>query len=174
MEGSVLKTFVPGGEEHRINRGPDRYRKATHPGRYGFTVIAANGQPTLTWALPSEYLSRLLLANRLFDDDVQLLGVTRESAGPVLVTSQPTVVGEGASRAEMVAFFERRAFRQLHGLEAGRRGALSFYRDLDQVAVFDAHPANFLKDANGVILPIDGVAVAADDSLAPLLEALAP
>ena len=135
-------------------------------------MIATPGGPTLTHALPAEYLHRLLVSNRIFDDDVRLVGLTRESGGMVIVTSQPTIVGEGATREEMLAFFDARRFCLLPGFSAGYRGALSFYRDLDQVAVFDAHPANFLRDRNGLILPIDGVVVECDDALASQVEAL--
>ena len=170
--GAALAGFVRGGEEHRTRRGDDVYHKATYPGRYGFTVIAANGQPTLTNALPGEYLDRLLLSNRVFDDDVKLIGVTREADGLVIVTTQPTLVGDAATGEEMQAFFAARHFDWLPGFCAGYKGSLSFYRDLDQVAVFDAHPANFIRDRNGVILPIDGVVVMADDALSAILEAL--
>ena len=168
----MLADFIPGGEEHRVRPGDDVFGKATHAGRYGFTVVAANGQPTLTHALPGEYLNRLLLSNRIFSDDVRLAGVCRESAGMVVVTTQPTVVGGAATHDEMLAFFAARHFALLPGFCAGYRGSLSFYRDLDQVAVFDAHPANFIRDRNGIILPIDGVLVEADDELAALLEPL--
>jgi Serine/Threonine/Tyrosine Kinase found in polyvalent proteins len=168
----ALLGFVHGGEEHRVIPNRDLYAKATHAGRYGFTVIAHNSQPTLTNALPGEYLNRLLLSNRVFDDSVQLTGVTREAGGLVILTTQPTIVGEPATSAEMQAYFASRRFDLLPGFCAGYRGSLSFYRDLDQVAVFDAHPANFLRDGNGVILPIDGVVVQADDALAALLEEL--
>lgn len=168
----ALAPFYPGGEEHRICRGHLRYQKATHAGRYGFTVIPHNGQPTLTNALPSEYLNRLLVSNRIFGDDVQLTGVTREAGGLVVLTTQPTIVGETATTEEMIAYFERLRFSLLPGFSAGYRGSHSFYRDLDQVAVFDAHPANFLRDGNGIILPIDGVVVPACDELAAMLDAL--
>lgn len=147
------------------------YHKATYPGRYGFTVILVNGQPTLTHALPAEYLERLLLANQIFDDDIRLVGVTRESEGLVVVTTQPTIVGEACSAEEMIAYFNARRFSLMPGFTAGHRGSLSFYRDLDQVEVFDAHPANFLRDRDGVILPIDAVLLRADEDLAAALEA---
>ncbi len=131
------------------------YQKATYPGRYGFTVIALNGHPTLTHALPAEYLQRLLLANEIFDDDVRLIGVTRETDGMVILTSQPTVVGKACSREEMISYFKARHFSLIPDFSAGHPGSLSFYRDLDQTGVFDAHPANFLRDSNEIILPID-------------------
>jgi hypothetical protein len=58
------------------------------------------------------------------------------------------------------------------GFSAGHRGSLSFYRDLDQMAVFDAHPANFLRDRDGVILPIDAVLLQADEELSMALGAV--
>ena len=64
-------------------------------------------------------------------------------------------------------------FRPLTGAELGGPRALGFYRDLDEVAAFDAHPGNFVKDQDGVILPIDLILVRADTAmqspLAPLL-----
>jgi hypothetical protein len=166
--------FAPGGDEHRIQRGEVRYIKATHAGQCGFTVIPTPGGPTLTKALPAEYLHRLLVANRTFGDDLELIGVTREAAGIVIVTSQPTIVGEGASRDDMLAFFAARHFTHVPHYSAGYPGALSFYRDLDQIAVFDAHPANFLKDGNRVILPIDGLIVECDDALSEQILSLIP
>jgi hypothetical protein len=146
--------------------------KATHSGRCGFTVIATPGGPTLTHALPSEYFQRLIVSNRIFSDDVRLVGLAREDDGMVIVTSQPTIVGEGATREDMIGFFEGLHFALMPGFSAGYRGALTFYRNLDQVAVFDAHPANFLRDRSGIILPIDGVVVECDDALAAQMEAL--
>ncbi len=168
----ALVGFIRGGEEHRICRGHDLYRKATYAGHYGFTVIAATGGPTLTHALPGEYFERLLLANRHFEDDVRLLGISRESEGLVVFTSQPTVVGVPTTREEMTGYFTQRHFTLIPNFFAGYRGSLSFYRDLDQMAVFDAHPANFLKDRSGIILPIDAVLVQAGDELAAMLEEL--
>lgn len=72
----------------------------------------------------------------------------------------------------MVTYFKARHFDLIPNFSAGYRGSLSFYRDLDQMAVFDAHPANFLRDRNGIILPIDAVLLRADDDLASLIGAL--
>ena len=168
----ALRGFIKGGEEHRTLRGAQVYHKATYPGKYGYTVILASGQPTLTCALPAEYLERLQLANMTFGDDIRLLGVTREEEGLVMVTTQPTIVGEACSAGEMISYFEARRFCMIPGFSAGHRRSLSFYRDLDQMAVFDAHPANFLRDQNGVILPIDAVLLRADEELGKPLEVL--
>ncbi|MEO8616131.1 MAG: hypothetical protein ABI600_13385 [Luteolibacter sp.] len=87
----ALPGFIKGGEEHRTFRGESIYHKATYPGLYGFTVIPVNGQPTLTHALPGEYLERLLLSNHIFGDDIRLLGITREAGGLVILITQPTI-----------------------------------------------------------------------------------
>ena len=167
----MLAYFVRGGEEHRFWRGEHRYLKATYPGQCGFTIVAGPVYPGLAAALPGEYLERLRLANVHFGDDVRLEGVAREAGALVIFTSQPTVVGEAAQPDEIAAFMEDRWLRLLNGLALGHEGALCFYRDLDQLAVFDAHPANVLQDERGVILPIDLIALIADDALAEQLNA---
>ena len=43
------------------------------------------------------------------------------------------------------------------------------WRGVDQLAVFDAHPASVLKDESGVILPIDLITLVAEDALAEQL-----
>ncbi len=167
----LLAHLVRGGEEHRFWRGAHHYFKATYPGRYGFTIVAGPVYPGLAPALPGEYLERLLLSNVHFGDDVQLEGVAREDGALIIFTSQPTVVGEAARPEEIVGFMEQRRLRLLDGLALGHEGALCFYRDLDQLAVFDAHPANVLKDERGVILPIDLIVLIADEALAAQLSA---
>jgi hypothetical protein len=159
-----------GGEEHRIATPGDRsrYWKATHPGRCGFTVICGEetgGEPELTNALPLEYFERLLLQNNIFSDDVRLEGIALENRKLVLVTSQRAILGSDVTAEEMTAFMQKVWFAPLHGLSLGRPGSLAFYRDLDEIAAFDAHPGNFVKDDNGVVLPIDLVLVRAGDEL---------
>lgn len=83
----------------------------------------------------------------------------------VVLTSQPNIRGSDVSIEEMRGFMAKIWFAPLHGLSLGRPGALAFYRDLDEIAAFDAHPGNFVKDENGVVLPIDLILVRADDAL---------
>ncbi|MGK0185259.1 MAG: hypothetical protein ACI9R3_001035 [Verrucomicrobiales bacterium] len=159
-----------GGEEHQIGFGKEVCYKLTHSKRYGFTVVADGGIAELTAGLPLEYLERLLLQNRLFGDQVELIGVGLENETPVMVTSQPLVSGSAVSREEMIAFMAQSYFFPLEGLSLGHQGSLAFYRDLDQVAAFDAHPGNFLKDDSGAILPIDLILLKADDALGEIFE----
>ena len=143
-----------------------RYFKATHPGRFGFAVIALDdGSLELTGATPLEYVERMLLQNSVFGDDVKLEGVAMEGGKMSLLTSQPNVSGGEASDDDMTAFMAKLWFQPLTGLSLGRPGALAFYRDLDEVAAFDAHPGNFVKDDNGVVLPIDLVLLRAEAAM---------
>jgi hypothetical protein len=166
---SYLSELRPGGEEHRIATPGDRsrYWKVTHPGRCGFSVVAGEETghlPELTNALPLEYLARLLLHNSLFADDLRLEGVALEGE-LVIITSQPAILGEVITLEEMLGFMSKLWFQPLRGLSLGRPGALAFYRDLDEVAAFDAHPGNFVKDENGIVLPIDLVLLRASEEL---------
>lgn len=122
-------------------------------------------QAELTGALPLEYLERLERQNGIFGDRITLEGVADEAGQLVIVTSQPTMLGSPVTAEEMTAFMRKLWFQPLHGLSLGRPGSLAFYRDLDEVAAFDAHPGNFVKDDNGVVLPIDLVLVHADAAL---------
>lgn len=133
---------------------------------------AAGGLPDLVPALPLEYLERLLLCNQVFGDDLHLDGVALEEGELVILTSQPALIGEPPTCEEIEAFFHRVWFQPLAGLPLGNPGALAFYRDLDEVAAFDAHPGNFVKDHSGVILPIDLILVRADAALQSALRAL--
>ena len=159
-----------GGMEHRIWPSADNHRifKATFPVACGFTVLAAevtSSLPELVKALPLEYLERLLLQNKVFGDDIRLEGVASETEGMVVVSSQSTLIGEPPEKSEILDFMRGLWFQPLPELHLGNPGALAFYRDLDEVAAFDAHPANFVKDDNGVVLPIDLILVQADKSL---------
>ena len=51
---------------------------------------------------------------------------------------------------------------------------MHFYRDLDQLAVFDAHPSSVLQDESGVILPIDLILLHVGEFLSVQLEKALP
>lgn len=131
---------------------------------------ATGGLPGLTKALPLEYLERVLLQNEVFGDQMELRGVSVESEKPVILTTQPALIGQPPQLADIAAFFARLWFRPLAGLHLGHPGALAFYRDLDELAVFDAHPPNFVQDTQGIVLPIDLILVRADAALQQALE----
>jgi hypothetical protein len=164
-----------GGQEHRVwlDESSQLYFKATHPGRFGFSVIAGPGAaPELVAASPFEYLERLLLQNSLFGDRIRLEGIANEETGVVVITAQPNVTGGPVTNDEIIEFMRRLWFDLVPGLSLGNPGALSFYRDLDEVAAFDAHAGNFVKDLNGVVLPIDLILVRAHTALQAALARL--
>ncbi|MBI2928116.1 MAG: hypothetical protein HYY24_20790 [Verrucomicrobia bacterium] len=110
-------------------------------------------------ALPSEYLDRLDLANRLFDDDVRLVGIVALADGDVsLVTSQQFIYGTTPTRAEVGAYMRSLGFAPVLEPTDDPRTDLHFfdwYRERDGVAVADAKPANFLRAASGQLYAID-------------------
>lgn len=149
-----------------LDEKSQRYFKATHAGRFGFSVVPLpDGTVELTGATPLEYVERLLLANELFNDDIRLEGIAIEKKKTVVVTTQAAIRGAAVNAEEMTTFMEKLWFAPLRGLSLGRLGALAFYRDLDEVAAFDAHPGNFVKDDDGIVLPIDLVLVRAEAEL---------
>jgi hypothetical protein len=153
-----------------LHAGGERYFKATFPGRFGFTAILTHaGIPDLADATPLEYLDRLILQNRVFGDSVCLEGIAQETGGTAIISSQLHVTGTEVVREEILNFMSPLRFKELRGLHLGRPGSLAFYRDLDEVALFDAHPGNFVKDTRGVVLPIDLILLHASE---PLQQAL--
>ncbi len=122
-------------------------------------------------ATPLEYFERWLLQNSLFGDGVRLEGVAEEETGLVVLISQPNITGEAATPEEIETFMRQLWFKPLGELGLGGPGALGFYRDLDEVAAFDAHAGNFVKDRDGVILPIDLILVRADAAMQSALQA---
>lgn len=127
-------------------------------------------RPCSRGALPLEYLDRLQLANELFGDDIQLLGIIEGPAGMQVVTSQPTVCGEPPLQEEIAAYFEAAGFAMLPPVVVRNSGALSFLRESDGVAAFDCHAGNFFV-SEGQLLPIDVIVVRANERLLNALAA---
>jgi len=128
--------------------------------------------PAFVHATPLEYLERLLMQNRLFGDDIQLIGVAEEDGRQVILTSQPFIHGSEATLTEIELYFRSMWFQLVTGLNAGRRDSPAFYRDLDETLVLDAHQGNLIKDNTGHIIPIDLILVRADDALQKALQPL--
>ena len=100
-----------------------------------------------------------------FGDKVNLEGIATEEGDVVILTTQPNVTGGAVTGDEILEFMRRRWFQPLHRLSLGNPGALAFYCDLNEIAAFDAHPANLVKDMEGAILPIGLILVRADSAL---------
>jgi len=137
--------------------------KTTHPGTCGvgaefvyedlppFRIEAVAGRELL----PSEYIERLIVANREFADDIRLEGFV-DTPNPSLVISQPDIAGTPATADQMETEMLLLGYETLPGLNVGKAGSISFYHRHKRIAVFDAHPGNFFNHG-GMTIPIDGI-----------------
>ena len=86
------------GGEHTVyfDEQFNRYIKSTIPEKHKGYGIALGSYTH--GATPSEYLDRLALQNRIFNDDLRLERIVVRNAKPIIVTSQPFISGEHASQ----------------------------------------------------------------------------
>lgn len=120
------------------------------------------GYPTMEPALPLEYFERLLLHNEVFEDTVCFVGIGGDRNRPRIITRQEDIAGDPASEAEIMELMERElGFRRLAARFAlGYADSMAFARP--GVAVFDLRPANVVRTADGLIVPIDTIPVKLD------------
>jgi hypothetical protein len=154
-----LQPLKEGGREHDLTfiEEDSFWLKFTKPAAAGYVVSFEFGAPALEPALPLEYLERLMLQNELFADTVSFVGVAGTRREPRIVTRQPHISGEGATREEIVLMMVNElGFRLLpERFSVGYADSLAFVRD--DVAVFDLRPANVVRTAEGLIAPIDAI-----------------
>ena len=127
------------------------------------------GVPYVREATPFEYLSRLQLFNRTFSDFIDFQGVIDEPGKEAIVTAQPFVPGNASTDEEVAAFMAARGFAVVPGVVAGRRDSISYFRESDNVAVFDTHGENFLTFGPKTA-PIDALIIVVDDDLSAFLK----
>lgn len=122
--------------------------------------------PYLRDATPFEYLSRVVLFNRTFGDDIQLEGIICDPGRVAIVTSQPVIKGRSVTPAESREFMLREGFCLSDCPPLGRSNTVSFsfYHAVEKIAVFDTHAANFLIN-EGVVAPIDALITTMEQSL---------
>jgi hypothetical protein len=151
--------------EHVVGFDPTMgiWWKTTHPGTAGvgaefsyeslppFSILGIFARELL----PSEYLSRMMLQNREFSDDVRLEGYLDQSA-PSIVISQPDIEGDPATAEQMIFQMKELGYRSLGNLQIGKPNSISFYNPENRIAMFDAHPGNFFHHDN-LTIPIDGI-----------------
>ena len=150
------------GHEHEVwfSERDRRVLKATYPNKFGLTLGVHRD------ATPSQYLRRLALQNRVFDDDIRLIGVWNDRGRLRIVTSQPMIEGRTATDAEMEATLITLRFVPLFA-----DADPLWYRPADRVLAFDAHPRNFVITPAGMVIPIDVNLVSASDDIAARLDA---
>ncbi|MCW1883820.1 hypothetical protein OKA04_03710 [Luteolibacter flavescens] len=141
------------GTEHRVRFRGRTVEKHQHSSGW-IATITDTGKIGLAYALPTEYLRRLDLQNKLFGDDLHVIGKT---SGSRFATSQPTLKGGEPTSAEIrdvltAAGWERVAMDQQE-LPPPLMGSAWWHRGED-VVLLDARKPNFKKTDFGV-LPID-------------------
>jgi len=105
-------------------------------------------------ATPLQYLRRLRLHNAIFGDHVAFLGLRQQGYMLRIVTSQPDIVGEAPSLEEMEeSLCEVHGFTRLAIPPMGYHRSRSYLRQ--NIALFDAHPANCVMTPEGIFVPID-------------------
>lgn len=146
---SRLPPFFARGGEHEVfyQKSTRRYVKATRLDKQkGYGIALGSNTHGAT---PSEYLDRLALQNKIFDDDIRLERVVENDGKPIIVTSQPSIKGAEASQAALDELMTGKGYENL------AEGA--YYDEKRGLFVFDLLPRNAIQAADGHIYPIDPV-----------------
>lgn len=134
------------GDEHEawFDEPSNRWFKATYPNRFGL-AWGRDGSATAR-----EYLTRLVLQNTYFSDDIQLIALVECDAHLRILTSQEHVSGEAAPYDAIQDWFCGLGFCRIE-----TDGRIAWYRQLENLLVADAHEGNVLLDQDGGLVPID-------------------
>lgn len=140
--------FARGGE-HQVyfQKRTGRYIKATLPDRQKGYGIALGS--FTHGAMPSEYLDRLALQNRIFHDDIRLERIVANHGKPIIIISQPAIKGTVATQAALDELMAAKSYERLSD------GA--YYYEKAGLLIFDLFPRNAIQVADGTIYPIDPV-----------------
>jgi hypothetical protein len=146
--GRLPPAFARGGE-HQVyfHKRTRRYFKATLPERhFGYGIALGS---IVHGATPSEYVDRLALQNRIFDDDIRLERIIANRGFPIVVTSQPAIKGSAPSQVALDELMLAKGYERL------AEGA--YYDPPAGLLVFDLFPRNAIQADDGQIYPIDPV-----------------
>lgn len=136
------------GSEHIVHfdESSGRWGKQTRPeSGDGFGIALTN---TGQGATPGEYLDRLTLNNKIFNDDVRLERVVKNGGKLSIITSQPDISGREATNPEIDASMAERGFRKI------APGIFYGTGENEGVLVHDMVPRNAIF-SNGRAVPID-------------------
>jgi len=148
VSGRLLPGLTRGGE-HQVyfQRHTRRYIKSTLPERQkGYGIALGSFERGAT---PSEYLDRLDLQNRIFDDDIRLERIVVKNDKPIIVTSQPAIKGVTPTPMALDELMTGKGYEKLAD------GA--YYDERAGLLIFDLFPRNAIQAATGHIYPIDPV-----------------
>jgi len=134
------------GDEHEVwfDQELNRWYKATYPDRFGL-AWGRDGSAT-----PLEYLSRLVLQNAYFGDDIRLICILNCRNRLRVLTSQAHITGDAAKYTEIREWFTKAGFRRLVC-----NNRIAWYLRAANLLVADAHEGNVIRTASGTLIPID-------------------
>jgi hypothetical protein len=124
------------GDEHQawFDESSGRWFKATYENRFG---LAWGRRGTAT---AREYLTRLILQNKYFGDDIHLIALINVQQKLRVLISQPHIAGQPAAYQEIQTWFRFLGFARV---EIG--GSIAWYRSVENLLVADAHEGNVIK-----------------------------
>ena len=157
---AILPLLKRGGQEHDIfeDETSQRIFKVTRNGVFGLTpgidlALVASGSDArrlhLWEATPFHYLLRLHLQNQLIPELNRLEGIIQHNAELSIVISQPRFDIIPVTEQEIDAWFLAQGFRKV--------ASASYYRENDNLGIFDAHDKNVLRSSldPSILIPFD-------------------
>ena len=136
--------------------GASHWYKFTKPNGAGFAIEVVDEVVIMLPATPLQYLDRWRAHNAIFDDDVELVGVSKYTPGGLsLVVFQRDVQGEGPSWDDMENMFvDGLGLRRLRVPETlGGYESRAYFSG--RIGVFDVRPVNCVQTGSGLVVPID-------------------
>jgi hypothetical protein len=134
------------GDEHEawFDAVSNLWFKATYPNRFGLAWSKEDS------ATARAYLTRLVLQNRYFGDDIELVALINVDQRLRILTSQPHIAGEPAPYSEIQAWFQNLGF-----VRVCSNDRIAWYNTQDNLLIADAHEGNIIKTPDGDLVPID-------------------
>jgi len=156
---SHLPRLQKGGQEHDYYYEGESIVKVTKSGIFGLSpgmdlALVASGDDArrfhLWEATPLQYLERLILQNQLTPELNQLKGILIPAKDEVaIVTSQPYFKNIPVSQQRIDTWFDSLGFRKIT--------SAAYYREEDNLGIFDAHDKNLFQDQEDetLLIPFD-------------------
>lgn len=157
---AILPLLKRGGQEHDIfeDEASQRIFKVTRNGFFDLPpgidlALVASGSDDrrlhLWEATPYHYLQRLHLQNQLIPELNRLEGIILHNAELSIVISQPRFDILPVTEQEIDAWFLAQGFRKI--------ASASYYRENDNLGIFDAHDKNVLRSSldPSILIPFD-------------------